>query len=81
VYAVTISQIWTYLVSGQGAILMGLPPDNGGIIIQQPQQLERRVAQLERENQRQEREINQLQREVNQLERRLERLERECCED
>jgi predicted RNase H-like nuclease (RuvC/YqgF family) len=62
-------------------ILMGLRPDNGGVIIQQPQQLERRVARLERENQRQEREINQLQRDVNRLERRLQRLEDNCCEE
>jgi cell division protein FtsB len=62
-------------------ILMGLRPGNGGIVIQQPQQLERSVAQLESENQRQEREINQLQREVNQLERRLQEIARDCCGD
>ena len=38
--------------------MMGLRSDDGCVIIQQPQQLERRVSQLERENQRQEREIN-----------------------
>jgi sensor histidine kinase YesM len=78
VYAVTISLIWTYLVSGRFDN-NGITTRYGEIIILQPEQLECRVNQLEREVERQQREIDQLNRRLQRLEQRLRNVDRICC--